>query len=205
MRGKKAVVGSLLMLGFVGLFASCATGQKPADEGWVIVDEDPPAEAVARARETAAAFGTELVSTLFRELEDGNPINAIHVCSVKAQEMSAEFSENGLRIRRVSRRFRNPADEPDEYELHRLVELQSLHDRNELPEESIQVVRQDGAKALRYMKPIVTKQPCMMCHGQVGEIDSEVLDAIHSQYPGDQAIGYEVGDLRGAFTVIVEL
>jgi hypothetical protein len=205
MRGKKAVVGSFLILGTIWLCTSCSPAEETGEKGWVVLDEEAPPEAVARARETADAFGTELVSTLFRELEDGNPINAIHVCSVKAQEMSAAFSEEDLKIRRVSRRYRNPADEPDDYELHRLGEFQGLHDRNELPTESIQVVREGGTKSLRYMKPIVTKQPCMMCHGQVGEIDNEVLDTIHSQYPGDQAIGYKVGDLRGAFTVTVEL
>jgi hypothetical protein len=119
--------------------------------------------------------------------------------------MSARYSTEGLRIRRVSRRFRNPADEPDEYEQTRLDQLQVLHDKQELPAESIQVVRDGGNKSLRYMKPIVIKQPCVMCHGQVSEIDDAVLDTIHSKYPGDTAIGYKVGDLRGAFTVVVDL
>lgn len=205
MRGKKGVVGSLLIVGVMCVLASCAPAEPPVETGWVVLEEEAPAEAVTRARETADAFGGELVSTLFRELEDGDPINAIHVCSEKAQEMSADFSTEDLRIRRVSRRFRNPADEPDDYEQTRLDQLQALHDRQELPTESIQVVRDGGTKSLRYMKPIVIKQPCMMCHGQVGEIDDTVLDSIHSKYPGDQAIGYKVGDLRGAFTVIVDL
>jgi hypothetical protein len=205
MRGNKVVVGSLLFVGVMWLLASCAPAEPPVETGWVVLEEDAPAEAVTRARETADAFGGELVSTLFRELENGNPITAIHVCSEKAQEMSARFSTENLRIRRVSRRYRNPADEPDDYELVRLDQLQALHDRQELPTESIQVVREGGTKSLRYMKPIVIKPPCMVCHGQVGEIDDTVLDSIHSKYPGDQAIGYKVGDLRGAFTVIVDL
>lgn len=205
MRGKKVVVGSLLIVGVMWVLASCAPEAQPVGTGWVVLEEEAPAEAVARARDAADGFGGELVSTLFRELEDGNPINAIYVCSEKAQEMSAAFSTEDLRIRRVSRRFRNPADEPDAYELTRLGQLQALHDKDELPSESIQVVREGGVKTLRYMKPIVIKQPCMMCHGQVGEIDDAVLDSLHSKYPGDPAIGYEVGDLRGAFTVIVDL
>jgi len=205
MRGNKVVVGSLLIVGVMWMLASCAPAEQSVETGWVVLEEEAPAEAVTRARETADAFGGELVSSLFRELEDGNPINAIHVCSEEAQEMSARFSTEGLRIRRVSRRYRNPADEPDDYELVRLDRLQALHDRQELPTESIQVVREGGTKSLRYMKPIVIKQPCMMCHGQVGEIDDAVLDSIHSKYPGDQAIGYKVGDLRGAFTVVVDL
>ena len=205
MRGKKVVVGTLLIVGVMWMLASCTSSEPPVETGWVVLEEEAPAEAVTRARETADAFGGELISTLFRELEDGNPINAIHVCSEKAQEMSVRFSTESLRIRRVSRRYRNPADEPDEYELARLDQLQALHDRQELPTESVQVVREGGTKSLRYMKPIVIKQPCMLCHGQVGEIDDTVLDSIHSKYPGDQAIGYKVGDLRGAFTVVVDL
>jgi hypothetical protein len=205
MRGKKAVFGTMFVVSFVGLFGACATIEKTEEAGWVVLDEEAPADAIERARGTADSYGNQLVSTLFRELEDGDPANAIHVCAVAAQEMAADFSSDGLKIRRVSRRFRNVADEPDAYEYDRLDELQALHDRNELPIESIQVVREGGKKSLRYMKPIVTKQPCMMCHGQVSEIDDAVLDEIHSNYPGDQAIGYKVGDLRGAFTVIVDL
>ena len=202
MRGKKVLVGSLLIVGLIWSFSSCGP---TVETGWILLDEEAPVEAVAQARDTADEFGSELVSTLFRELEDGNPLNAIYVCSTKAQEMSASYSKENLTIRRVSRRFRNPADEPDAYELHRLGELQALHDRGELPTESIQLIRADGTKSVRYMKPIVIKQPCLMCHGQVGEIDDAVLDTIRSQYPRDEAIGYEVGDLRGAITVTVEL
>jgi hypothetical protein len=180
MRGKKGVVGTLLIVGVIFGLASCAPADSPVETGWVVLEEEAPAEAVTRARETADAFGGELVATLFRELEDGNPINAIHVCSEKAQEMSARFSTDNLRIRRVSRRFRNPADEPDDYERARLGQLQALHDKQELPTESIQVISEGGTKSLRYLKPIVIKQPCMMCHGQVGEIDDTVLDSIHS-------------------------
>ncbi len=62
-----------------------------------------------------------------------------------------------------------------------------------------------GTKSLRYLKPLVLKQPCLMCHGPVGQIDSEVLEVIRSRYPADRAIGFEVDDLRGAISVTVEL
>ena len=98
MRGKMGVVSSLLIVGVMGVLASCAPAEPPVETGWVVLEEEAPAEAVTRARETADAFGGELISTLFRELEDGDPINAIHVCSDKAQEMSARFSTEDLRI-----------------------------------------------------------------------------------------------------------
>lgn len=205
MRGKKAVIGWLFLAGLAGLLSACAPEGSSPQTGPVVLDEQPPEEAVARARMTAEALSTEVVSRLFLELEDGNPVNAIEVCSEAAQELADSYSKDGLLVRRVSRRFRNPADEPDEYEYAKLAALQDLHDRGELPTDTAEVVMMHGTKSLRYLKPLVLKQPCLMCHGPVGQIDSEVLDVIRSRYPGDRAIGFEVDDLRGAISVTVEL
>lgn len=187
----------------VCLWTACGT--PPVETGPVALDEPPPAEAVAQARETADALGREVVAALFRELEAGDPLKAMDACAVEAQRLSAEHSRDGLKVRRVSRQFRNPADEPDLYEYRRLGELEALHERGELPAESVQVVTQGGKKSLRYLKPILLKQPCLACHGPVEQIDDTVLDAIHARYPGDRAIGFEVDDLRGAISVSVPL
>ena len=201
MRGiSVSFVSLLLVLGLAGCQAPDAPTQTV-----VVLDEVPPPEAVEAARATAEQLGSELVATLFRELEAGNPAAAIHVCAIKAQEMTAEFAREGLTVRRVSRRFRNPANEPDDYEYRKLRDLEALHDRGELPREIAEVVSAQGVRTLRYMKPIVLKQPCVMCHGRVQQIDDAVLDTIRSRYPGDRAIGFEVDDLRGAISVQVAL
>jgi hypothetical protein len=192
----------LVVLAWLGLSCGPSDG---APTGPVVLDETPPPEVVAVARDTADALGAELVAVLFRELESGNPIDAIEICAIRAQEMSAVYSEQGLKVRRVSRRFRNPANEPDAYEYRKLRELQALHDRGELPVETADVVLVDDVRILRYMKPIVFKPPCAICHGRVSEIDDDVLDVILSSYPGDRAIGFSVDDLRGAFSVEIEL
>jgi len=205
MRATKPLVGWFVAIGMIGLGLSCGRSGPPPVAGPVVLDEEAPAEAVDRARKTADALANEVVTTLFRELEGGNAIDAIDVCSVKAGEFAAAFSVDGLTVRRVSERFRNPADEPDAYEYRRLAELQRMHDQGQLPAESIQVVREDGQKSLRYLKPLLIKQPCMMCHGPVGQVAPEVMDAIRERYPGDTAIGYELDDLRGAISVTVQL
>jgi hypothetical protein len=205
MRRKTAIIGLLFVVGCGWLLSSCGSGKPKIDAGAVVLEEEPPAEALATAQETAEAFGKQLVAALFRELEGGNPIEAIEVCAVVAQEIAASYATEGITVRRVSRRVRNPADEPDAYERVKLEELQGLHDRGSLPSETAEVVMQSGAKRLRYLKPIVVKQPCLMCHGPVGQIDDEVLDTIHRRYPGDRAIGYEVDDLRGAISVTIPL
>jgi hypothetical protein len=62
-----------------------------------------------------------------------------------------------------------------------------------------EVVEVDGAKQFRFMKAIPTGQVCLACHGT--EITPEVKVALDEQYPGDQARGYSLGDIRGAFSL----
>ncbi|HXV76794.1 MAG TPA: DUF3365 domain-containing protein [Candidatus Polarisedimenticolaceae bacterium] len=183
-----------------------ACGPEPAETPrFVVLDEPPPQETVEVARTVTDALGKELVAALFRELESGSAVGAIDVCAVRAQQMTAAYAEQGTRVRRVSRRFRNPANEPDAYESRKLAEFESMQQRGELPTESVAVVLQDGKRTLRYMRPILLKPPCKMCHGPVSEIDRQVLDAIHARYPGDRALGFSVDEVRGAFSVEIDL
>ena len=62
-----------------------------------------------------------------------------------------------------------------------------------------QVVADDGGKHFRYMKAIPISEICLKCHGR--EIAPDVQDQLTKLYPGDQAKGYALGDIRGAFTL----
>ena len=58
----------------------------------------------------------------------------------------------------------------------------------------------DGDKLVyRYMKPIPTAGLCLTCHG--GDVSEEVTKKVQLLYPNDQATGFTVGDIRGAFTL----
>ncbi|MOA58455.1 hypothetical protein D3C78_1828600 [compost metagenome] len=49
------------------------------------------------------------------------------------------------------------------------------------------------------MKAIPTGEPCLACHGQ--QIKPELAAVIDQRYPQDQARGFALGELRGAFTL----
>jgi hypothetical protein len=51
----------------------------------------------------------------------------------------------------------------------------------------------------RYMQAIVLQPMCAMCHGD--SLAPEVRAAIQENYPDDQATGFAVGELRGAFLI----
>ena len=53
--------------------------------------------------------------------------------------------------------------------------------------------------AVRYMKAIPTGPVCLTCHGE--EIAPEVEESLRTAYPHDRALGYGLGDIRGAFSI----
>ena len=46
---------------------------------------------------------------------------------------------------------------------------------------------------------IETKPVCIACHGS--DISLTVREVIDTHYPNDQATGFDIGSLRGAFTL----
>lgn len=189
-----------LTLSLVLTVAACG---KPANEGGAAAPAAtaPPEWAVERARAAADALTGELAGKLGDELRTGGPVAAITVCSEVAQDIAAAHSREGLTVRRVSLRARNPADQPDAFERQWLERTEKRVRAGETVSETIEV---DGAE-LRYLRPIFIAGVCMSCHGDPADFDAEVRQRLAETYPDDQAVGYEPGDLRGAVSVRVRL
>ena len=62
-----------------------------------------------------------------------------------------------------------------------------------------EIVEQDGQKVFRFMKAIPVMKPCLNCHGE--KVNPDLYKTIKKYYPQDQAIGFKLGQLRGAFTL----
>ncbi len=121
--------------------------------------EDEAIEAArGRAEQAARALGSELMQRLLAELESAGPVEAVRVCSEVAQEIAADHSVDGVTVRRVSIKVRNPADAPDDFERAALVELGDLHRQGRLPPHMTTVVDTDEGRRLRYLRPIVIMQ-----------------------------------------------
>lgn len=157
--------------------------------------------ALERSQQAAAALGADLMSTMATEMAKGGPAAAIVVCSDVAQSIAANHSGEGVEVRRVTLKARNPANQPDEYERAQLERLQTLHDQGAMPAELSEVVENDGVRELRYLKPIQTAELCLACHGPADSLAPEVRDVIAQRYPDDAATGYSAGQLRGAISV----
>jgi hypothetical protein len=161
-------------------------------------------EIVAACDQIISDFQASLKQELTAALADGGPAAAISVCNVKAPVLADSFSNMpGIDIRRVSLRQRNPQYTPDSFEVEA---LERFHlDNSPEPETYSRVVFDSGGvRVFRYMKEIKVGQLCLNCHGDPKNFSKPLKEALAENYPQDRAVGYEVGDSRGAFSVIVE-
>lgn len=162
-------------------------------------------EQIAFERDAQAAIkdlSTHLKEALMSALQDGGPIEAISVCKLVAPTLADEVSKKySLDIHRTSLRVRNPDNEADSWETG---VLQSFETRLKTGEaiQSLSFVERVDSKLeyeWRYMKAIATDKLCLSCHGS--QIALPVQKLIDKNYPRDMAIGYKMGDIRGAFSV----
>jgi len=160
----------------------------------------PPTEEEQRARDAVRDLSAVLRQLLGEELKRGGIDGAVKMCSESAQTVTAEFAkERGLEIKRVSQRYRNSNDRPDEFEMRILAAWA----KTGKAETYIERVTENGRPWLRLMEPIRIQAMCLGCHGAADQIPAEVKAAIDERYPRDKATGYKAGDLRGAFSVLV--
>ncbi|MBN9662170.1 MAG: DUF3365 domain-containing protein [Acidobacteria bacterium] len=165
-------------------------------------------EPTPRQRATSAItdLGRVLQQLLSEEMKQGGYAGAVKSCAENAQVATEEFSrERGLEIRRVSLKYRNPKDAPDEWETQHLKAWARQAEAGEAAAPVEETVTENGRRFLRVLKPITLQAVCLGCHGPANQIGADVREALNAHYPRDKATGYKVGELRGAFSAVVPL
>lgn len=156
------------------------------------------------SRATIKAFAGELQAALKGAMQSGGPVEAIATCNEKAPAIAAAHgSSTGWEVGRTSLKYRNPDNEPDQWEA---TVLQSFEQRKAAGEDIAKIdfgefAELDGKKVFRYMKAIPTGEVCLNCHGG-DNVKPEVVAKLAEIYPDDKARGFSVGDIRGAFTIV---
>jgi hypothetical protein len=169
-------------------------------ENKVEVSEDQ----VIGMRTTAMEFMKNLKGVLITQIQTNGVLQAVAVCSDTAQVLTNNFGvQKGVFIRRVSFKNRNENNLPDDFEKQVLSKFELLHQNKELNEttEYVEIVQEGEFRYLRYLKPIVLQAECLNCHGSEADIMPEVRQLIAQEYTGDKAVGYKIGDLRGAVSL----
>ena len=164
--------------------------------------DDDLAARVDASRAAIKSFAGALQEQLKSAMAAGGPTAAIEVCEIAAPAIAAEASEDrGWTVGRTSLKLRNPANAPDAWELSVLRDFEARKAAGEDPAgiDRAEFVVHGGERTFRYMKAIGTQAVCTVCHGTA--VASEVAAALDALYPEDRARGFEVGDIRGAFSI----
>ncbi len=118
------------------------------------------------------------------------------VCRPVGGQARRLAEENGWRVAQLAEKYRNPAHRLDA-EAERAYRLMA-EDGGLM---GIWVGAElDGQHGYRYFRRIVVEQACLACHGPKDDRPQFVKDG----YPEDRAYDFEVGDLRGLYSVFVE-
>ncbi len=163
-------------------------------------------ERLAASRALVGEFAAELSAALGGAIEAEGPAAAVAVCRDLAPEIASRLSrQSGTRISRISSRFRNPQNLPEPWQRQALDQLQ-----NEMPDPATRAFSDpaalpeqfavDARGEARYLKAIAIAPLCLTCHGE--QLSETVRGQLAEHYPHDRATGYQLGELRGAFSVV---
>jgi hypothetical protein len=164
------------------------------------VDTD---QQIQKSRAAIKMLADELKSTLQASMKANGPLESIAVCRIEAPQIAEKVSQqNDMSVARTSLRYRNQANKPDAWERSVLEQFEQRKIKGEEVNtlDYSEVTELEGKKVFRYMKAIPTAEVCLSCHGS--NIPEPLAARINSLYPDDNATGFSLGDIRGAFTVI---
>ena len=149
------------------------------------------------------SFGGALKGELQAAMKEGGPTSAIQVCNVRAPEIASKVSaDSGWTVARSSHKIRNPENLADEYTTAVIDDFLAREQAGEMAVDLVraEIVTEDGVEKFRLVKAIPTEEVCLNCHGG-DNVKAEVIDKLAELYPSDQARGFEVGQMRGVFTL----
>lgn len=152
-----------------------------------------------KSRFLVQSFGASLKTELKKGLAQGGPVQAVAVCKDRAPQLASELSrQSGAKVSRTSLRYRNPANAPEPWQVKVLQEFENQTGAHDVVStQEYFIVEDDGTT--RYMSEIRTSAVCLTCHGK--SLPAELEARLEADYPHDRALNYDLGEVRGAFSV----
>lgn len=161
---------------------------------------------IEEARANTTSLGGALKHRLQQAIKSGGLEAGVDECHIAAEPIALDLSNNGWRVGRTALKVRNPNNTPGDWEREQLeafaqVLNEQLQQNEKAPAMALLEATQynEITGEFRYMSAIPTQQVCMACHGET--VAPSVKARIDKHYPHDQATGFTLGELRGAFTL----
>ena len=137
---------------------------------------------------------------LNRLFNEHHPAEALQYCKDNALRITDSLAQAyGVEIKRTSYRLRNPENKPTGQEEKVMEVYRNRIHRNLKP---MPYVHYDDHGYPHVYLPIMVQEKCLMCHGDPNkDIPDEINNKLAELYPGDKAIFFKAGDLRGIWSI----
>lgn len=144
----------------------------------------------------------QLGKNLMGAIQQQGVLYALEFCNVQAMPITDSMAKvHQTKIARVSNKNRNPTNKANAEEARYISLFQGLINKGEEPQP---IVVSENEKNHFYY-PIVTNDMCLKCHGNLGqEVEEKTYEKILELYPNDKAIGYNVNEVRGIWSIEFE-
>lgn len=141
----------------------------------------------------------ELGKNLMGTIQKKGTKEAVTFCNKRAYPITDSMAvAQNTTIKRVSDKPRNPYNQANTKEQGIIAQFKKAIINNE---EYKPVTEVENGKVTFYA-PIITNSMCLQCHGTPRKtIQPEVFRTITSLYPEDKAIGYDVNEVRGMWSI----
>ncbi|WP_431134606.1 c-type heme family protein [Psychroserpens mesophilus] len=144
---------------------------------------------------TKAVLGKNLMGTIQKK----GTIAALEFCNIKAYPLTDSMAVvHNASIKRVTDKPRNQNNLADSNERDHINTFKEKLAGNL---EMEPIVTEINEKVHVYY-PIVTNDMCLQCHGKPNQtMNQETLNKINQLYPNDKAIGYNINEIRGIWSI----
>lgn len=167
-------------------------------------DADPYAMYTEESRKVAQEFVQKLAGVLKQQIETAGAESAINVCKEIAPALAKQYSTDGRLVKRVSLKPRNQSlGTPDAEERVALENFDKQQRAGGPATLELANAYQDasGDEWFHYMRAIPTQPQCLQCHGKAEDLAENVKALLAKEYPEDKAMGYSLGEIRGAVSI----
>lgn len=150
------------------------------------------------AQETQKVLGKNLKTTIQNE----GVAQAVVFCNEQAYPLTDSMATHyKAKIKRVSDKPRNPSNKANPAEL---AHINTFKEKVAKGDSIIPIVEEENGK-VHFYTPIITQSLCLNCHGTPGKnIGPDVVGHLSELYPQDEAIGYDVDQVRGIWSIVFD-
>lgn len=147
------------------------------------------------ALSTKAQLGKNLMGTIQKK----GTIEAVTFCNERAYALTDSMAKvHNANIKRVSDKPRNQNNKANYEELEHISAFKAMVERKE----EVKPILDEHGEQVNFYFPITTNSMCLQCHGKLNEhIKPETYNNIKQLYPNDQAVGYDVNQVRGIWSI----